>query len=73
MEWLFPSLREKMTTIIPIATRGKCTSVEVPFVPANITPNALHTEAYWWMLLYLFALVQPPVLPPEIIENETCR
>lgn len=50
------SLIEKMKTIIPIATRGKCTSVEIPFVPANITPNALHTEAYRQMqLLYLFA------------------
>lgn len=56
MGWLFPPLREKMKTIIPIATRGKCTSVEVPFVPADITPNALHTEARWRMqLLYLFA------------------
>lgn len=56
MGWLFPALREKMKTIIPIATRGKCTSVEVPFVPADITPNALHREARWRMqLLYLFA------------------
>lgn len=48
--------------------------VEVPFVPADITPNALHTEARRRMqLLYLFAWVRPRVLPLEITENRTCR
>jgi hypothetical protein len=50
------SLARKDEDDNPDCDARKVHFVEVPFVPADITPNALHTEARRLMqLLYLFA------------------
>lgn len=70
----FLSLTWKDEDDNPDCDARKVHFVEVPFVPADITPNALHTEARRWMqLLYLLAWVRPRVLPLEITENRTRR
>lgn len=60
MGWLFPlSLAWKDEDDNPDCDARKVHFVEVPFVPTDITPNALHTEARRWMqLLYLLAWVR---------------